>query len=302
MSIIQVQDLTLTYKSGKGIFDVSFTVQEGECFGYLGPNGAGKTTTIRQLMGFTNADHGNCRIAGRDTRKNAAEIQNTIGYLPEEMSFFPGMTGSKFLKFMQDMRKTGGNSRLQELVELFELNTDIKIRRMSKGMRQKVGLITAFMHDPDIYILDEPTSGLDPLMQRKFINLVLEEKKRGKTILLSSHRFDELELTADRAGIIRSGRLVTVEDINSLKASRQKTFRVTVKTENDLTRLQNSKLQISSVRDKQVEVVVSGNINQFIKLLAECDISGLDIISQDLEEVFMKYYGKEADFDEQNIT
>ncbi len=298
MTIIQVDKLTMTYRSGKGIFDISFNVKEGECFGYLGPNGAGKTTTIRQLMGFTNADQGKCLIKGVDTRDRSEEIQKHIGYLPDELSFFSGMTGKKFLDFMYDLRKLHDRSLMEKLIADFELDIKTKIDNMSKGMKRKLGIITAFMHDPDIYILDEPTSGLDPLMQKKLINLILDEKERNKTILMSSHRFDEIESTADTAGIIKEGRLVTVKDIESLRASRQKIFIVTVSREEDIEKFKDSKLRIGYIKGRQVEVIISDDINEFTNLLARCKIESLDTRRQNLEQVFMKYYGREGETDE----
>ncbi len=295
MSIIQVENLTKTYKSGKGIFDVSFTVRKGEVFGYLGPNGAGKTTTIRQLMGFTNADQGKCLIKGKDTRTHAAEIQKSVGYLPGEIAFFDGMTGKQFLDFMNDMRGNEEKTRKDELIDKFNLDPKPKISKMSKGMKQKVALTAAFMHDPDIYILDEPTSGLDPLMQKIFINLILEEKERGKTILMSSHSFEEVERTSDRAGVIREGRLVTVEDVNSLKASQRKAFIITVGSDKDIELLKDSDLEISDITGNKVEIIISSNYDQFIDTLSKCEVKGLDVLKQNLEQIFMKYYGQEVE-------
>ena len=294
MSTIEIKDLTMTYKSGRGIFDISFTVREGECFGYLGPNGAGKTTTIRQLMGFTNADIGKCLIDGLDTRVHAPEVQSMAGYLPDEIAFFDNMSGHRFLNFLSDMREKKKN-RMKELIELFQLDPSPKIKKMSRGMKRKVGLVAAFMHDPDIYILDEPTSGLDPLMQKKFINLILREKQRDKTILMSSHRFDEIELTADRAGILREGHLAAVEDINTLKSEQRKTFIVTLERKKDIEILRKSKFEITDVTGFKVEVVVSSAINDFIDILSRCQVRSMDILQQNLEQVFMKYYGENGE-------
>lgn len=292
--IIVVRNLTKTYKNGKGIFDLSFDVNEGEVFGYLGPNGAGKTTTIRQLMGFTNADKGNCTIKGMDCRKQTKDIQVFLGYLPGEIAFFEEMSGIEFLHFISNMRKTKDNSPMNKLMNLFELDASGKIRKMSKGMKQKVGIITAFMHDPQVYILDEPTSGLDPLMQKAFIDLILEEKGRGKTILMSSHSFEEIERSCDRAGVIRDGRLVAVEDIQSLKASQRKAFIVTVASQLDVDKLQASGLEIGKVTNNQVEVIVKADYDIFTRTLADCKVLGIDALSQNLEQVFMKYYGQEV--------
>lgn len=294
MSIIKVDNLTKVYKNGKGIFNVTFDVKEGEVFGYLGPNGAGKTTTIRQLMGFTNANEGTSTIMGMDCRKDAAEIQKTVGYLPGEIAFFDNMTGNEFLQFMNDMRGTRDTSRMKELMEIFELDATRKIKKMSKGMKQKVGIITAFMHDPKVYILDEPTSGLDPLMQRAFIDLVNAEKTKGKTIIMSSHIFEEIERTSDRIGVIKDGRIVAVEDVHSIKKSLRKIFVVNVATKEDLNIIETSGLEIDKISGLQAEIVVSSNYKLFIETLSKCQVLSMDVLNQSLEQVFMKYYGQGA--------
>lgn len=292
--MITVNHLSKVYKSGKGIFDLTFSIEKGEVFGYLGPNGAGKTTTIRHLLGFIHADKGTCSINGLDCRANAAEIQKSLGYLPGEIAFFDDMTGMQFLNFMSDMRGIKDRSRCTQLIERFELDTTRKIRKMSKGMKQKVGLITAFMHDPSVYILDEPTSGLDPLMQSTFIELILEEKGRGKTIMMSSHSFEEIDRTCDRAGIIRDGKLVTVEDIKSLKAAQRKAFGVTVASPTDVEMIMSSGLEAKLTSKCHLEVIISGNYDLFFNTLAKCKVQGLDVSIQSLEQVFMKYYGQEV--------
>ncbi len=293
--MIEIADLTKQYRSGKGVFDVCFRVDEGEVFGYLGPNGAGKTTTIRHLLGFMEPDRGACTIGGLDCWQDAARIQEFLGYVPEETAFFEDMTGVQFLNFMHEMRGTKEGSRRRALIDLFELEAGGKIKRMSKGMRQKLGLVAAFMHDPAVYVLDEPTSGLDPLMQNTFIELILDEKARGKTVLMSSHRFDEIERTCDRAGIIREGRLATVEDVHSLKSAQRKAYIVTVGSESDIDTLRNSELEVGTVTRNLVEVFVTGDFAPFIRTLSECEVLGLDVGTQTLEQVFMQYYGREEE-------
>ncbi|MDD5492323.1 MAG: ABC transporter ATP-binding protein [bacterium] len=292
--MIEVKNLTKTYQSGKGIFNLSFSVNDGEVFGYLGPNGSGKTTTIRQLMGFTNADQGSCTINGLDCRTRAKEIHKSLGYLPGEIAFFEEMTGAGFLQFMREMRGIKDKSRTSSLIEKLELDPSQKIRKMSKGMKQKVALVAAFMHDPEVYILDEPTSGLDPLMQKTFSDLILEEKTRGKTILMSSHSFEEIDRTCDRAGVIREGKLVAIEDVHSLKASQRKAFNVTVASPEDVQALKSSGLEIGKVTGNRVEVIISSDYDRFIHTLARCQVQGIDVLSQSLEEIFMKYYGQGA--------
>lgn len=231
MNVINIEKLTRDYGGGKGIFDLSFQVNEGEVFGFLGPNGAGKTTTIRHLMGFIKPKSGKCAIQGVDCWTGRSEIQRNLGYIPGEISFFDDMTGTDYLKFVSGYRKLGKANRTKELMDRFQLDAKGKIKKMSKGTKQKLGIVSAFMHDPDILILDEPTTGLDPLMQNRFIELLAEEKKKGKTILLSSHIFEEVERTCDRVGIIRAGKLVTVDSVESLRKRHVRSYQVTLASE-----------------------------------------------------------------------
>lgn len=292
--MIEVNRLTKRYKSGKGIFDLDFQVKEGEVFGYLGPNGAGKTTTIRYLLGFTNANAGSARIGGLDCRTQSAQILKTLGYVPGEIAFLENMTGMQFMNFISDLRGARQTKRRDALIERFELENDRKIRKMSKGMKQKVGLITAFMHDPKVLVLDEPTSGLDPLMQKRFVELILEEKSRGKTILMSSHMFEEIERTCDRAGIIRDGRLVDVQEVSALKRTQRRTYIVTVARPEDMARLMASGLPVKA-EGLRAEIMIGDQYNALIETLHGCQVTGLDVAAQNLEDIFMQYYGKEAD-------
>lgn len=292
--MIKVEHLTKKYTSGKGIFDVTFDVKEGEVFGFLGPNGAGKTTTIRQLLGFTNANEGICEINGLDTRKHSKEIHENLGYLPGEIAFFDDMTGKEFMNFMQAMRQNKDNTIRNELIERFELEADRKIKKMSKGMKQKVALITTFMHNPDILILDEPTSGLDPLMQKRFIEFVLELKAQGKTILMSSHMFEEVERTCERVAIIKEGRIVAVEKISDLKEKMQKQYIVSLQDEASVQVVLNSNLQTRAINSHQVEVTLQNNTNEMLNVLSHVKVDSLDSINQSLEQIFISYYGNEG--------
>ena len=267
MNPIQIDQLTRDYGAGRGIFGVSFSVSEGEVFGFLGPNGAGKTTTIRHLMGFIRPKKGSCHIGGLDCWTKRAEIQRDLGYIPGEINFFDDMTGREFLRFMTRYRHLPKNNRQKELLERFDLNPKGKIKKMSKGMKQKLGIVTAFMHDPQILILDEPTSGLDPLMQNTFIQLIAEEKARGKTILLSSHIFEEVERTCDRVGIIRQGKMVATDTIATLRSRHLRNYTVTLET---------PELAQDFAAD------FSG----------ACDGNRVTVTArQDLESIFLHYYG-----------
>jgi len=291
--MIKVENLTQVYKSGKGIFDVSFNVNEGEVFGYLGPNGAGKTTTIRNLMGFTNASKGNAFIDSKECRQNSANLQNVIGYLPGEMNMLDYMTGMEFLKFMGDMRNLKDTTRRDKLIKRFDLDASGKIKKMSKGMKQKIGIIVAFMHDPKVYILDEPTSGLDPLMQNVFMDIIKEEKQRGKTILMSSHIFEEVQKVCDRVGIIKDGRIVTVQDIAELNSVNTKTFVITLGKAKDVKTIVDSDFDTQNIDDYTVKISASYPFNHFYSMLSKCDVKSLDVENVTLENMFMKYYESE---------
>ncbi|MFW5777517.1 MAG: ABC transporter ATP-binding protein [Spirochaetota bacterium] len=292
--MISVSSLTQVYRNGKGVFDLTFTVEEGEVFGYLGPNGAGKTTTIRNLLGFMNANGGGATIMGKDCRARAAELQNDIGYLPRgEIEFFENMTGIEFLTLIGDLRRMNATARRDDLIDRFELDPSGRINRMSKGMKQKLAVVTAFMHDPPVYILDEPTSGLDPFMQNVFMNLLRSEKERGKTVLMSSHIFEEVQRICDRAGIIKEGRLVTVEDVQSLGEARQKSYVVTLADSSDVTHLREANVDLQPISEHRVIVTVRNNYRDLFRALARCDVQGLESRSESLEDVFMKYYGQE---------
>ncbi|MDP7980827.1 ABC transporter ATP-binding protein [Bacillus sp. WLY-B-L8] len=290
-----VQNVTKQFSNGKGLFDVSFQVKEGEVFGYLGPNGAGKSTTIRNLMGFIQPTSGTATILGLDCWKDAAKIQRSVGYLPGEISFIEGMNGLEFLQLMQGMRGMKNNGRGDELIERFQFDVKTPIRKMSKGMKQKVGIVAAFMHDPEVLILDEPTSGLDPLMQQLFVELILEEKQKGKTIFMSSHIFTEIERTCDRVGIIKEGRLLTVENIHDLRAKQRQVIDVTVSSHEELQSLKKTTLQIESIQGHTASIIVQGNYNELLQTLAQYNVIGFQVRTMDLENIFMHYYDAEGE-------
>ncbi len=295
--MIEVKNLTLTYPSGKGIFDVSFTVKQGEIMGYLGPNGAGKTTTIRALMGFMYPDRGSASINGLDCWSKAPEIQRFLGYIPGEIAFPDSMSGVEFLKFMHDMRGTKDTKLQNQLLEMFELNPKGKIKRFSKGMKQKLGIVAAFMHDPQVLVLDEPTSGLDPLMQNRFVELVLSEKQRGKTILMSSHIFEEVEKTCDNVLIIKDGRIVEQSDVQTLKASQRKGYVIRTKEAGAMAQdLKAVGFEASVIGEDVVEVfIIAQEADRFIKTIAGFAVMDLDVKAQTLEDVFMHYYSREGE-------
>lgn len=291
--IIQIKNLTKDYGSGKGIFDINLEVKQGEVFGFLGPNGAGKTTTIRNLMGFISPSSGECKVMGMDCYSDAEHIQKNLGYLAGEIAFLDDLNGEQMLEFIASMKGQKDKSRMLELMNRFELDPKGKIKKMSKGMKQKIGIICAFMDDPDVIILDEPTSGLDPLMQNRFIDLILEEKKRGKTIFMSSHIFEEIERTCDRTAIIKNGKIVAIEDMKSLQQKKQKSYIITFSDEKKAIDFTKSRNDVIEQNSQKVVVAVRGEVNEFLNELTQYYIKDLDVRTQSLEEIFLHFYGGE---------
>lgn len=289
MSVIEINHVTKDYGNHKGIFDVDFSVKKGETLGFLGPNGAGKTTTIRNLAGFIRPDTGSVTINGLDCFSCAHQIHKTLGYLPGEIAFMDNMSGNQFLKFMAEIKGMKDFKKIESLKEYFELDASGKIKKMSKGMKQKIGIICAFMHEPEILILDEPTSGLDPLMQNKFIELIVEEKKKGTTILMSSHLFEEVEHTCDRVAIIREGSIIAIEDMERMRKNKTKIFELLPTSPHDMDALLAA-LPKSYVEGNHLIVKNTGNVDPLLKTISRFSIQDMNIKTQTLEDMFLHFY------------
>lgn len=305
MSVINVERLTKDYGFGRGVFDVSIHVEKGEVFGFLGPNGAGKSTTIRHLMGFSKADDGKVEIFGKPTFGKYYEILKNVGYIPGEVALPAGLTGKEFLKMMQDLTGIRNNERLGMLIELFELDEASllgDVKRMSLGVKRKLAVVSAFMSDPEVLILDEPTSGLDPVMQERFIEFIHKEKERGKTILLSSHIFSEIDNTCDRIAIIKDGKIVSEFVANDLKHASKKYYTVDFKAVEDKKKFLESSVGIESltmINDKENEIFISiedKDLNKTINLLSAVDVTKFSNRKESLEDYFMKFYKEDKDF------
>ena len=293
--MLEVHNITKRFNNGKGISNVSFSIKQGEVFGFLGPNGAGKSTTIRLIMGFMKPDTGYIKIQDLDTWEKQGEVQKYVGYLPGEIAFLEGMTGIAFLDFMSEMQGLKNLAKRNNLIERLQFNANTPIRKMSKGMKQKVGIVAALMHDPEVIILDEPTSGLDPLMQRVFIELILEEKANGKTILLSSHSLPEIERTCDRAAIIKNGEVIAVKDIHELQSMQRKLFEITFHNLADAETFVKSNLHIELHEKNKVRVAVQGNFDEFLAETSKYHVRNIDVFTQNLEELFINYYDYEGE-------
>lgn len=302
MSVIEINHLTKDYGHHRGIFDVSFSVNKGEVFGFLGPNGAGKTTTIRHIMGFSKPQEGQISVDGKDAWTSAASIKRSVGYLPGELAFPTGMTGKQFIDFMAKERQITDMTKTNYLLDMFDLDPSGPIKRMSLGTKRKLAVVTAFMHDPEILILDEPTSGLDPLMQERFIDFVLGEKKAGKTILLSSHIFSEVDATCGRIAIIKDGEVVSTIVANDLKQNKNKAFKVEFSNHEDYEKFAaNTSLDVSVKRPKQDQVklqIQDENIHELFQELSEYQLNFISEIKFTLEDYFMKFYDRKSSVEE----
>ncbi len=303
--IIEVKNLTKDYGHSRGVFDVSIHVDKGEVFGFLGPNGAGKSTTIRHLMGFSKPDKGTTKILGFNTFDEYYKVLSNVGYIPGEIALPDGLTGYEFIKMIQDLQHIHNKDKLDEMIKLFELDDkslSMETKRMSLGIKRKLAIVTAFMSDPEVLILDEPTSGLDPLMQENFINFIHKEKERGKTILLSSHIFSEIDNTCDRIAIIKDGRIVSEFIANDLKHASLKKYIIDFMDKDNLERfiIKSKKLKslnIININDRKLTISLEDiELNKLIEIISSLDISSFSNQKETLEDYFMKFYKEEKEF------
>lgn len=295
--MIKVENLTKDYGFGRGVFDISFEVEEGEIYGFLGPNGAGKTTTMRMLMGFSQPDSGEASIDGKNCWCETSSILEDIGYLPGEISLPDGLNGLEFIEMMKKL-KNADDKRINYLIDLFELNPNQNTKRMSIGDKRKLAIVAAFMSDSKILILDEPTSGLDPLMQSKFIELINAEKKRGKTILLSTHIFQEVDNSCDRLSIIKDGKISTTIETSKFRNNENKVFQVEFLFDEDFEKFLKSDLDIIYNNEKKMKIKIAINdseINDFINIISKYKIKYFSETKYTLEDYFLSYYSGRED-------
>jgi ABC-type multidrug transport system ATPase subunit len=292
-AIIEVQGLTKSYGSKRGILNVSFQVEEGEVFGFLGPNGAGKTTTIRLLMALLRADAGTARIAGLDVWQHAVEIKRLLGYLPGEPSLDPGLTGGQILEYFGHLRGGVDQAYLKQLIQRLDLDPSRKFRQYSSGNKRKVVLIQAFMHRPRLLILDEPTNGLDPLNQQEFDRMVKEVRAEGRTVFLSSHILSEVEQTCTRVGIIREGQLVRVGGVAELKDIKRYAITLTFATAvpaEAFEQLAGVAVVEQLADGRTLRLTMQGEADAVIKAAAQYDVVSLTSHEPSLEDIFLRYY------------
>lgn len=290
---ISAYNLSKRYSGTKkyAVRGLDFDIRTSEVYGFLGPNGAGKTTTIRLLMNFIAPTQGEAKILDLDTVNDSVEIKSKVGYLSGEIAFYPKMTGRQFLAYMEELQPPKNKTYQRQLIRLFEFDASRKIGELSKGNRQKLGIIQAFMHQPEILILDEPTGGLDPLMQEAFYELVRQTKARGGTLFISSHNLGEVQKMCDRIGFIRSGRLIAEQAIGDFSALSTQVYDISFANEAPVAELERRlKAKVTLHTPRYVTVKVKGNLSGLFGVLARYQVNSLDRRESNLEEEFLSFY------------
>ena len=288
--VIETKSLTKFYGKSRGIEGLNLQVRQGEVFGFLGPNGAGKTTTIRIFLDILRPTSGAATLFGLDCQRHSVAIKRRLGNLPGDLAFYDSLKGQEVLDLLGSFRGRGGTRMVKELAERFSLDLGRQVRAYSRGMKQKLGIIQAFMHDPELFVLDEPTLGLDPLMQREFYSLLREEHERGKTVFLSSHILSEVERLCQRVAIIRDGSLVLVEEVEALKKRKVRKLHLHLKTELPREALRLPGAELVRLDHKEAEFLVKGETGALLKALAELPIEEVSFPEPTLEEAFLEFY------------
>jgi ABC-2 type transport system ATP-binding protein len=290
-NVIETTALTRSYGSRRGIVDVEVAVAEGEVFGFLGPNGAGKTTTIRVLAGAIRPTSGSARIFGLDTWSRATDVHAAMAYLPSDPGYLGELTAAEQLDHFGTLR---GLSRgaWRQLAERLELDPTVRIRKLSRGNRQKVAVAQAFMGNEPLLVMDEPTSGLDPLMQREFLSLVAEARAAGRTIFLSSHNLPEVERSCDRVAIIREGRVIDISPVQALLGEHWRSVNIMLDAPAAPGTFDLPNVRVLADAARDVHLMVRGDVNPLLRRLATLDVRDVAIATPDIEDVFMRFYDR----------
>jgi ABC-2 type transport system ATP-binding protein len=295
-TVVRTEGLTKYYGKHPGIVDLDFDVRSGEVFGFLGPNGAGKTTTIRTLLDLLRPTRGRASMFGLDSRRDAIAIRRRTGYLPGELALYESLTGAELVRYLGNLRGGVPEATVRQLAERLDADLGKRIRSLSHGNKQKVGLIQALMHRPELLVLDEPTQGLDPLGQHEVHRLIREARDEGRTVFLSSHDLQEVEALCDRVGIIRAGTLIAIEDVRMLKARALRRLEIHFAEpvpEAELSGLPG--VQDVRASDAVVRCTVVGSLDPLVKAIAAHTVVNLVSEEPSLEEIFLAYYGETDD-------
>lgn len=290
-----LESLSKHYDAKHGVHDINLTVARGEVFGFLGPNGAGKSTTINTILGLLQPTQGAITVLGLNHFKDLKKVHQRIGYVSGDMETDDTLTGKQYLRYVANLRGGVDKAAIAQLVSRLDADTSIKIKHLSRGNKQKIGLIAALMHDPDLLILDEPTSGLDPLIQAEFNAIIKEHKARGKTTFISSHVLSEVQAICDRVGFIRDGKLINVTTLEELMSHTARN--VTIHFAKAVPKKEVFTMPgLAGLTQKgsSVSFTYSGDINKLVRLLAGHQLKNVEISEADLEDLFMNYYKKES--------
>ena len=290
-AVIELDKVTKTYGgSSRGVNDISLQVAKGSVFGFLGPNGAGKSTTINMLVDLIRPTAGHISIFGLDSTKDSLQIRRRIGFLTGDMALDESLTGWQQLTYFAHLHGTVPTKKIQELAKQLDLKLDRKIKTLSRGNRQKVGLVSALMHEPELLVFDEPTTGLDPLIQAQFNTIILDNQKRGNTTFMSSHLLSEVQEICDQVAFIREGQIIQVQAMKGIAAGAPKQIRI-ISTDHQL-RAQLAKIPGLTLSSNSgvIDLTFSGDINQLLDVLAKHKLTDVTIQEADLEAIFMGYY------------
>ena len=300
MDVINIQHLTKDYGNGKGIFDINISIKKGEMFGFVGTNGAGKTTTLRHIMGFLKPDKGEVKVMGLDAWKQADKVKEYVAYIPGEIAFPDLKNGVEFLKSQEEFYGMKDSTYTNEMLKKLHLDPTAGLKQMSKGMKQKTAIVACFMRNADILILDEPTTGLDPLMRVAFIDIIKQEKAKGKTILMSSHMFEELQETCDRVALIDRGHIVSIANVQDIKNRPFSEFKIEFLHKEDYVSFKKLSYNIMRDQEKYQQVTISiakDKENELFADLKKYKLKFIAEVSYNLETYFKEklkevYHGK----------
>ena len=294
--VVLTEKLTKYYGRQRGVIDLDLEVRRGEIFGFLGPNGAGKTTTLRTLLNFIHPTRGRASILGLDNRRHSQQIRRRVGYLPGELALYESMTGEELLRYLASLRGTVDWRWVKQLSDRLKCDLKQRINSLSHGNRQKIGIIQAMMHHPELLILDEPTIGLDPLIQHEFYRLLEEIRVQGRTVLLSSHILPEVERVCDRVGIIREGRMVTVEEVSVLKAHSLRRLEIAfARPVPPAVFARVAGVEEISVENNVLRCRLAGKLDALVKAAAQFEVVDIRTQEPTLEEVFLTFYNRGED-------
>jgi len=288
MRVIKTKNLKKYFGKTKAVDDISFSVEEGEIFGFLGPNGAGKTTTIRCLMDFLRPDEGSINILNKDAQKDSVDLKKDIGYLSGNVKLYNRWTGQMHIDYFKKLN--GKHNVADRLIKRFNFNPAVKAKNLSSGNRQKLGIILAFMFEPKILIFDEPTNALDPLLQNEVYELIKEQIGKGSTVFMSSHNLGEVERVCSRVGIIKKGKMVAEESILKLKDKKLYDIKVCFEEKVSLEELKKNGLEIAQELPSCLILKARGDINPLIQKLSQYKLKDLNIERANLEDIFMEFY------------